>query len=130
MSHQYYLKDKKIEIWRGEAAGSSYGVTKYVYKLAYSGLWAYYRQLSGNVSLDNAMTIRIYDSTERAVFVINRIPTLRDENRAMLKIRFNGKVYDILQIDDYEGYRDDLKITAEYSSTQSYNGMDDETETT
>lgn len=123
---QYYLKDKKIEIWKGTST-SSYGVTTWTYSLEYSGLWAYYRQMQGGTTLEGS-AIKVYDSTERVIFVINRLPALREKGRdiAHTKIRFNGRVYDILQVDDFEGYKNDYKITAEYSSTQKYNGMPDE----
>ena len=88
-------------------------------------MWAYYRQLTGNVTVDTSMGLYMLDSTERAVFIINRLPELKAKaSYGYTKIRFNGRVYDILSVDDYEGYRGDYKITAEYSSTQSYNGMD------
>lgn len=121
---QYFLKDKKIEIWKGEKK-SAYGVTTYTYSKLYPSLWAYYRQLQGGSVLTTEMTLKVYDTTERAQFVINRIPSLRTETLAKLKVRFNGRVYDILQIDDYEGYKDDYKLVCEYSSTQSYSGMDE-----
>lgn len=123
---QYYLKDKKIEIWKGTSERVS-GVSVTVYSLEYSGLWAYYRQLQGGADIAGS-GIKVYDYTERAIFVINRLPALRaaDRNLAATKIRFNGRVYDVKQVDDFEGYKEDYKITAEYSSTQHYNGMPDE----
>lgn len=120
---QYFLKDKKIEIWKGEKK-SVMGVSTFTYSLLYPSLWAYYRQISGGVTLQGS-AIKVYDTTERAQFVINRLPSLRAENLSNIKVRFNGRVYDILQIDDYEGYKEDYKLTCEYSSTQSYNGMPD-----
>lgn len=120
---QYYLKDKKIEIWQGERTTVN-GISSYTYSKVYGGLWAYYRQLTGNVTVDKSLGLYMLDSTERAVFIINRLPELKAKaSYGYTKIRFNGRVYDILSVDDYEGYRGDYKITAEYSSTQSYNGM-------
>lgn len=123
---QYYLKDKKIEIWQGERKTVN-GVGTYTYSLWAGPLWAYYRQLTGNVTVDTSMGLYMLDSTERAVFIINRLPELKAKGSyGYVKIRFNGRVYDVLSVDDYEGYRGDYKITAEYSSTQSYNGMPDD----
>lgn len=127
-TQQYYLKDKKIEIWKGEKK-TVMGVNTWTYSKLYPSLWAYYRQLQGGSVLTTEMTLKVYDTTERAQFVINRIPSLRSETLSNLKVRFNGRVYDILQIDDYEGYKNDYKLVCEYSSTQSYNGMTDETTT-
>lgn len=125
-TQQYYLKDKKLDIYLGTSTVIS-GVTKWTYSLEYSGLWAYYRQMQGGTTLEGS-AIKVYDSTERVIFVINRLPALREKGRDIghTKIRFNGRVYDILQVDDFEGYKNDYKITAEYSSTQKYDGMPDE----
>lgn len=121
--HQYFLKDKKIEIWKGESKYVS-GVKQTTYSLLYPSLWAYYRQLGGSSTITGSnASIKVYDTTERAIFVINRLPQLRKETLSLLKIRFRGRVYDLELIDDYEGYNQDYKITAKYSSTQKYTGM-------
>lgn len=124
MNHQYYLKDKKIDIYEGTPGGSSYGVTKpATYALLYGNLWAYYKQDAGGVSLTTQMTLKAYDTTERAIFVINRRPELRGKTLSLLKVVYNGRVYDVDRIDDFEGYAEDYKLVCKYSSTQSYNGI-------
>lgn len=121
---QYYLKDKKLDIYLGEKK-TVMGVTTWTYSRLYKGLWCYYRQNAGGTTLEGS-AIKIYDSTERVIFVINRLPELRELTLANLKIYFNGRIYDINRIDDYEGYNDDYKLECEYSSTQSYNGIPEE----
>lgn len=121
-NHNYYLKDKKIDIYKG-VSSSSYGVQTTVYSKLLSALWAYYKQDNGSSTLTTSMTLKVYDTTERAVFVINRRPELRAEQLSKLKLVFNGRVYDIDRIDDYEGYKEDYKLICKYSSTQSYNGI-------
>ena len=121
---QYYLKDKKLDIYVGEKK-TSYGVSTWTYSRKYKGLWCYYRQNAGGTTLEGS-AIKVYDSTERVIFVINRLPELRELTLANLKIYFNGRIYDINRIDDYEGYNDDYKLECEYSSTQSYTGIPEE----
>ena len=122
-NNQYYLKDKKIEIWQGVSSGGSRPT--YTYSLEYGGLWAYYRQLTGTTTLESINSLKLYDSTERVIFVINKLPALKAKTSfGYTKIRYNKRVYDILSVDDYDGSADEYKITAEYSSTQSYSGMD------
>lgn len=124
-SHLHALKDKKIDIWQGVSSGGSRPT--YTYYKEFASLWAYYRQLTGNVTVDTSGGLYMLDTTERAVFIINYLPELKAKGKyGYTKIKYNGKVYDILTVDDFEGYTHELKITAEYSSTQSYNGMDDE----
>jgi len=129
--HYYTLKDKTLDIYVGEKT-TSYGVTTWNYTRKYKGLFCYYRQNTGGSTLTNANGLRVYDSTERVIFVINRLPELREMALSTTKIYFNGRVYDINRIDDYEGYTEDYKLECEYSSTQKYNGIpaEDETETT
>lgn len=122
MAQQYYLKDKKIDIYEGTTVNIG-GVKKTTYNKIYSSLWAYYRQENGS-SVITGSAIKVYDTTERAIFVINRIAALRSKTLSLLKIKYNGRVYDLDKIDDYEGYADDYKINATYSSTQSYPGID------
>lgn len=118
---QYYLKDKKLDIYVGEKK-NSYGVSTFVYTRRYKGLWCYYRQNAGGTTLTGS-ALKVYDSTERVLFVVNRLPELRELPLADTKLYFNGRIYEITRIDDYEGYTDDYKIECEYSSTQSYTGI-------
>lgn len=120
-NYQYYLKDKTLDIYKGESK-TIYGVTQWTYSRIYKGLYCYYKQNAGGTTLEGS-SIKVYDSTERVIFVINRLPELRAEKLSTLKIYFNGRVYDINRIDDYEGYNDDYKLECEYSSTQSYTGI-------
>ncbi len=120
--HNYYLKDKKIDLYKGVSVTIK-GVTKTTYSLLLSNLWAYYKQDNGSSSVTSSMTIKVYDTTERAVFVINRRPELRQETLSKLKVVYNGRIYDIDRIDDYEGYKEDYKLICKYSSTQSYDGI-------
>ena len=128
--HYYALKDKTLDIYRGESK-TAYGVPTTTYSRIYKGLFCYYRQNAGGTSI-TSMGIKIYDATERVIFVINRLPELREETLSKLKIYFGGRVYDVLRIDDFEGYAEDYRLECEYSSTQSYTGIpaEDETETT
>lgn len=122
--HQYYLKDKTLDIYKGESK-IIYGVTQWTYSRIYKGLYCYYRQNAGGTTLEGS-AIKVYDSTERVIFVINRLPELRAMDLAHIKIYFNGRIYDINRIDDFEGYTDDYKLECEYSSSQSYTGIPEE----
>jgi hypothetical protein len=119
---QYYLKDKKIDIYLGTKTVIK-GVTTITYSLLHSGLWAYYRQNSGGTSLTSSMTLKVYDSTERVIFVISRRKALRLRDLSLLKVRYNGRTYEIDRIDNFEDYTDDYKLECHYDSTKSYNGI-------
>lgn len=120
-AHQYYLKDKTLDIYKGESTRVN-GALTWTYSRIYKGLYCYYRQNAGGTTLEGS-SIKVYDSTERVIFVINRLPELREQTLSTLKIYFNGRIYDIDRIDDYEGYTDDYKLECTYSSTQSYTGI-------
>lgn len=128
-TQQYFIKDKVLDLYEGTSTVVS-GVTQTVYNRIYKGLYCYYRQNAGGSTLTNANTLKIYDATERVIFVINRLPELRAKTLSKLKVYFNGRVYDIERIDDYEGYNEDFKLECKYSSTQSYKGIPAEDETT
>ena len=105
---QYYLKDKTLDIYEGTNTRVS-GVTKTTYSLLKSGVFAYYKQQAGGSTITGS-AIKVFDSTERATFVINRMPILRQKPLSLLKVKFNKRVYDIKLIDDYEGYKTSLRI--------------------
>lgn len=129
--HYYTLKDKTLDIYIGESTVTM-GVTQWTYSRKYKGLYCYYRQDTGGTVLTTQNTLKVHDSTERVIFVINRLPELREMTLSKVKIYFNSRVYDIERIDDFEGYNEDFRLECKYSSTQSYKGIpaEDETETT
>lgn len=130
MANQYFLKDKKIDIYESQTVYVM-GVPKTEYVKIYANLWAYYKQLSGGSSIVDSNTIRVYDNTERVTFVINYIADIRAKSVSKMVIKYNGRIYEMKLIDDYEGYKNNLKITAEYNSGGSYPGTeDDETQNT
>lgn len=114
-SNQYYLKDKTLDLIKIETVTIK-GSTKKVYYEWKNGLYCYYRQIGGGVTIDNG-ALSVYDNKERAIFVINRLPELRQRGIATFLIRFEGRLYDVLQVDNYEGYTDDYKLTAQYNSS-------------
>lgn len=99
------LKDKKIEIQRYE---STYipgeGQTSQWTSIHEGKLWAYYRQLSGNEVFAAAQVAHI----EEVLFIVN----WRNDIKPGLKILYNGNEYEVARVDDFEGYKNDLKIYA------------------
>ena len=121
--HKYYLKDKKLSVWEFTTT-SSYGVTKKTYVKKYSRIWCYYRHSGGSANLRNSNGTLVYDDNAKAIFVINR-----REISADWVIVYNHKIYEIKQIDDFEGYADDIKIIAELANNQNfsaYSGLSDD----
>lgn len=121
MNHKYYLKDKKIDIWEYTSQIIK-GVTVKTYSLKYGSIWAYYRHNGGSAGSVNSNGIIVYDDSQRVIFVINR----RDIALTNIII-YQGKIYEIRSVDDFEGYADDLKIIAEVAKNQnvsSYNGLE------
>lgn len=121
MAQAYYLKDKKIQLWEYTTETVMGVVVKKWVKYYPTKVWAYYRQTGGTKTLESG-AISFYDTTENAVFVVNRNADI--EYTTKLRLVYNHKIYDIVQVDDFEGYLTDLKITAKYSSSQDFNSGD------
>ena len=85
------LKDKKIRVADSE---------KHI--IHPDKLWAYYR----HASTAEVSQAGINGYERDAVFVIN----WRDDLEEGGYIEYNGVVYEISQIDDYEGYKRDLTL--------------------
>lgn len=94
------LKDKKIEILTSTFSTDEIGNRIRDYETV-ARVWAYYRQLSGKEI--NGITTQ---ATEACLFRVNYRDNLSCENF----IRFKGKIYDIVRVDRYEGYRDTLTL--------------------
>ncbi|MBB6692324.1 phage head closure protein [Cohnella xylanilytica] len=67
-------------------------------------IWAYYRQASAKEFYEAAATNYRVD----AIFHVN----WRDDVDSSMMIRFRGEDYNISRIDDFEGYKRELKIHA------------------
>jgi SPP1 family predicted phage head-tail adaptor len=99
------LKDKKIEIQRYEETYiPGQGQTSEWVNIHEGKLWAYYRHLSGNEIFAAAQVAHI----EEVLFVIN----WRNDVKPGQKILYNNNEYEITRVDDFEGYKKDLKLYA------------------
>lgn len=109
-SHKYkrssYLKDKKISILcpPGGIGPNGWPSTEWTPLAGAQNIWAYYRQATVNEFFSSA-------STQYKVEVVFKI-AWRDDLEHGMKILFRGKEYGITQIDDFEGYKQDLTIYA------------------
>ena len=96
------LKDKKIEIFAPVSVvdENGYGVTHL--QAICPPVWAYFRHLSGK-EVFAAATINY---KEEVLFQIN----YRTDITTAHVIRYNGVLYDITRIDNFEGRKEDLKL--------------------
>ncbi len=114
------IKDKKISIWKVETIKVN-GVNTTSYLLAIPNkIWAYYKETGGNKVLDSANGLVYNNTIEDCIFQIN----YRKDITTDLVIQFNGQVYDIQHVNNFEGYRKDLVISAKLGNPiSSYKGM-------
>lgn len=100
-------RDKKISIGKLEQGTDEDGFpTKEEFKVIPGGknIWAYYRHVSGKEFFE-AMAIN------QKVEVIFEI-AWRNDLKTDMQIRYKNEDYNITQIDDFEGYKRTLKISA------------------
>ena len=103
---KFRMKDKKITIW-----GATNGRVVWGNRVEIPGprpggvnIWAYVRHASGSEYYGAA---GVQQKVEM-IFEIN----LRDDLTPKNWIVYKGKEYNITRIDDYEGYKDTLRIYA------------------
>ena len=102
-----HIKDKKISIGNLLAVLDPDGFqtgTEWTPIPGGDNIWAYYRQSSGSEFFAAAAVQAKID----AVFEIN----WRDDLTTDMLVEFRGKRYDITRIDDFEGYKNTLTISA------------------
>ena len=100
------LKDKKITILEKGLISDGEGgfIEGWAPIPGGENVWAYYRQTSGK-ELFEAATV---NAKEEVVFEIN----WRKDIDTTMRIEFRGRQYQITRIDDFEGYKEGLKIYA------------------
>jgi len=109
MAKKNYIKDKKISILAQQKTVNEMYETVYVYMPmpGAENIWAYYRHASGKEQA-NSVLGSVNETKVEAIFKIN----WRDDIDEAMQIRFRGKDYQITGIDDFEGYKEDLTISA------------------
>ncbi|MDY6086613.1 MAG: phage head closure protein [Succiniclasticum sp.] len=104
------LKDKKIDILKTTYEKDEEGFQKEILIVVFENVWAYFRQLSGDEYFAAATT----NYKEEVLFQINYNP---DVNRYNV-IRYNGYLYEITRVDNFEGYKNDLTIYCKLRARQ------------
>lgn len=107
------IKDKKIRIFKEDTLfheGHNFAVKQYIHSYG-TYLKAYVRQLSANERSNN---LGLQDGSD-IEFIINHRKVEID-----MFIEFNGKLYQIAGVDEYEFYVGDLKLRAYAISDKKY----------
>jgi len=107
MANKNYIKDKKISILSQQRTVNEIGETVYEYVPLHENIWAYYRHASGKEQANSVLS-SVNETKVEAIFKIN----WRDDIDETMQIRFRGEDYQITGIDDFEGYKEDLTISA------------------
>ena len=100
------IKDKKISILESTIVEDDLGNQIEEWRPIFGGenIWAYYRQVSGKEYFAAA----VVNVKVEAVFEIN----WRDDIGTDMIIEYRDNRYNIARIDDFEGYKDSIKIYA------------------
>ncbi len=101
------LKDKKITLLELVVTGRDKWENPITEKRPIENgknIWAYVRHTSGR----EYYAARATQTEEEKVFVINWRDDITTENL----IEYKGEEYDIVRIDDFEGYKENLKLYA------------------
>ena len=96
------LKDKKIELLAQVSQVNANGYAVTTLQAICPPVWAYYRHLSGK-EVFAAATINY---KEEVLFQIS----WRDDITTTHVVRYDGVLYDITRIDNFEGRKEDLTL--------------------
>ena len=92
------MKDKKIAIYRKQ--GGAWEL------ICSSKLWAHYRQLSGK----EVFAARTAGFTDEVAFTVN----WHKDITPGVHIIFRDTIYEATRVDDFEGYKKDLRLTCKH----------------
>ena len=98
---QYFLKDKKAQIYRKYEGGGSGRSISYI-PLTASALWCYTRQLTET----QIFTARIYLDDETRLFVFN----FRDDIQQYDVIRYKESWYSVTRVDTMDDYNGEVFV--------------------
>ncbi|KAA8674456.1 phage head closure protein [Clostridium sp. HV4-5-A1G] len=98
------MKNKKINILHWVDVENELGETDHELQYLAQNVWAYYRHAT---TRETQLAIVAQTKVE-AIFIIN----WRDDIDTTCFIEYNDEKYEITDIDDFEGRKTDLKITA------------------
>lgn len=96
------LKDKKIEIFVPVSSVNENGYAVTTLQAICPPVWAYFRHLSGKEVSQRRRSITRKKSCSKS--------TTERTYRPAHVIRYNGVLYDITRIDNFEGRKEDLKL--------------------
>ncbi len=98
------LKDKKIEILAVKHTITENGFTERTLTAVCPPVWAYFRHLFAKEIFAASALMAV----EEVLFIVNHLAGLNTTH----VIRYKGALYDISRVDNYEGYRYELKLYA------------------
>lgn len=103
-----YLKDKRIELWRHCAGTTDEDGFPIDEDKKIASLWAYYRHASSEERYRAMMVQYKVD----VIFIINYRCDINPKTDFII---FRGVRYEINGVDDYEGGKREIKISARYT---------------
>ena len=107
IKNQYYLKDKKINIFKSSTAYVPGKGTMTVYRyLNESPIWAFSCQLTQ----DQIFAAKTYGESETRLFVLN----YRDDLKLYNYIEYKGEYYSITRLDTKDDYNGELFVYVKY----------------
>lgn len=104
-NNQYFLKDKKAQIYRkadGERDSEGFGYQYSYYPYAPAPLWCYSKQLSAITLIAAAA----YDTDETRLFVFNYKPNVK----AYDLVLYRNTWYEITRVDTTDDYKGEMFI--------------------
>lgn len=104
-NNQYFLKDKKAQIYREADGGrdeNGFSIPGGFYPYAAAPMWCYSKQLSAELTF----VAHTYDTDETRLFVFNYKPKVKQYDL----ILYRGKWYEITRVDTTDDYKGEMFI--------------------
>lgn len=111
MATKKYFKDKKVDLYANVEGKDEEGFPTTEFKAVASGLWAYVRSLSRQeiYAADSNQT------EDNILFVLNyRADVAALTSDSGYYIKFQDNFYQVLRVDPYEFYKDDLQVYCKF----------------
>jgi len=113
---QYFLKDKKVVVYKEveDRDSSGFRVTGYMPIHPQATLWAYYKELSATLIYASHTTT----AKEESQIAINYLAALNKAYPQDYYVLYDGVLYQVTRVDNYEGYKSDLVLYVKSTTTK------------
>lgn len=116
-AHQYFLKDKKVVVYKKMTIKdkSGFQTTGYMPIHPTANIWGYFKELNAYLTYASQTTT----AKEESQVAIGYTEALKRQYPQDYYVLFDNVLYQVTRVDNYEGYKTDLRLFVKSTNTNT-----------